>query len=56
MRQDYDFTPEIRETSTNTSSKSKAQPSKRVVETIQNYARCVQQFKVGNKIVKVCLN
>jgi hypothetical protein len=60
--QDYDFKESQEGLSTNTSSKSVSntlQPSRRVLQNIQNYARhanCVQHVNVKEVKIKICLN
>ncbi len=58
MTQEYDFKRGHQSLSTNTSweSASTVQPSKRVVQNILNYARCIQSINVRDVRIKLYLN
>jgi len=58
MMQTYDFKKGRRPVGTNTSSESAStvQPSKRVIQNILNFARCVQTVNVRNVRIKLYLN
>ena len=58
MMQEYSFKTSRQGLSTNTSleSASTAQPSKRVVQNILNFARCTQYINVRNVRIKLYLN
>ena len=58
MMQEYDYETSLKGLSTNTSSKpaSTAQPSKRAVQNILNFARCTQCVNVRNVRIKLYLN
>lgn len=55
--QHYDFKPILGYQEANTSTKSVSiQPSKRVVQNIRSYARCIQQVKTPDVKIKLYLN